>query len=309
MPIIGRPEAPNKFAEISMRPKEAAATSSEDVKSAVERLGLGEKKPEIFKDAKSHNKMGKDEFLKLLSFQLQNQDPMNPMDQTKMAGELAQFSQLEQLANMRTAIEGSTKNDAIEEKFLASSFLGKRVLTEGGSLDLKADGATDINFSLDENAKTVLVRVMDGRGGMVAEIKQENLGKGNHQLSWDGVQFDGYRAAAGKYALQVLAFDEVNRPVTAMTKASGLVQAVAFENGEAILTVDGKKVSLKSIDKIELPQAAGGLPSSLAKDPSSKPAPEIQVGKPMASLVPVAQAAKAYEAQKSSNEGLVDYSR
>ena len=49
--------------------------------------------------------MGKDEFLKLLTVQLKNQDPMNPMEQGKMAAELAQFSQLEQLSNLNTSFD------------------------------------------------------------------------------------------------------------------------------------------------------------------------------------------------------------
>ena len=57
-----------------------------------------------------HNKMGKDEFLKLLTVQLGNQDPMNPVDQKKFAAELAQFSQLEQLAAMNSKLNNLNNN-------------------------------------------------------------------------------------------------------------------------------------------------------------------------------------------------------
>ena len=55
--------------------------------------GYKEKNP-LYKDAKTHNKMGKDEFLKLLTVQLKNQDPFNPMEQNKMAAELAEVGPL-----------------------------------------------------------------------------------------------------------------------------------------------------------------------------------------------------------------------
>ena len=289
MPTIGRPEAPNNFSKVAMKEKSSLSPAKmdgngENVKEAIDRLGVGGKRAEFFKDAKEHNKMGKDEFLKLLSLQLQNQDPMNPMDQNKFAGELAQFSQLEQLTNMRASIDKSHKNDEIEEKYLGASFLGKRVLTEGGGIDFKnEEHPVNLNFNLEEKATKVLVRIFDQKGGIVNEIPQENLLRGNHDVNWNGMQFDGYTAAPGKYNFQVLAFDEINRPIQAVTKAAGTVTAAGFENGEIVLTIDGgRKVTLKEIDKIELPDASAGPDRGEREIDIAK---KLVGGKPMASVV------------------------
>ena len=78
--------------------------------------------------------MGKDEFLKLLTVQLQNQDPLKPVDQKKFAADLAQFSQLEQLANMNTKLDSMNENVPVESKFYGASFLGKIVTTSGSTI-------------------------------------------------------------------------------------------------------------------------------------------------------------------------------
>ena len=92
-------------------------------------------------DAKTHNKMGKDEFLKLLTVQLNNQDPLKPVDQKKFAADLAQFSQLEQMANMNTKLESIQANKNAESKFYGASFLGKIVRTKGTTIEHDGSGS------------------------------------------------------------------------------------------------------------------------------------------------------------------------
>ncbi|MBT3983435.1 MAG: hypothetical protein HOE90_18920 [Bacteriovoracaceae bacterium] len=279
MPKIGRPEIKNKFKKVAINrgaPKAAPNAkrpgSKASMENAIERLGVGEINKDFFVDRKTHNKMGKNEFLKLLAVQLQNQDPMKPVDQNKFAGELAQFSQLEQIQNMRLALEKSTQNAPIQKKFLASSFLGKRVLTTGSTLEYKGQGdKADINFFLEKPATTVIVRVMDQQGVTVGEIRRQNMGHGNNRLTWDGKSLDGHRAGKGSYKFQVLAYDEYNKPVRATSKAKGIVQSVTFEEDGAVLTVNGKKVLLKDVDKIELPEEVKTPPINTLK-PSQKSA-------------------------------------
>jgi len=101
---IGRPDSgPNKFNKVTM----ASPTNklkSNGAKSIGDELNgvAGIREESKFVDAKNHNKMDKDSFMKLLAFQMSNQDPMSPMDQKQFAADLAQFSQLEQLTNMNT---------------------------------------------------------------------------------------------------------------------------------------------------------------------------------------------------------------
>src|SRR5690606_27797084 len=97
-------------------------------------------KPKTVFDKEDKTKMDKDGFLKLLTHQLQNQDPMKPMDQGKLSSELAQFSQLEQLSNLNSKFDKLGRNAQVEDQFYGASFLGKEVVTSGSSMKIKEDG-------------------------------------------------------------------------------------------------------------------------------------------------------------------------
>jgi flagellar basal-body rod modification protein FlgD len=208
------------------------------------------------KNIKNPNQMGKDEFLKLLTHQLQNQDPLNPMDQTKMTAELAQFSQLEQLANLNTKFDGLSRNDKMEAKFYGAGFVGKEVVTAGNSVKLGDEGKADVIFTLPQEAARVLVRIHDGKGNQVGEVWKENIGRGNQTFTWDGKGMDGTRQPAGDYRTSVFAWDAGNAAIKTETKVTGVVESVYFENGETVLQVDGKKVFLRDVDSFHTPGAS-----------------------------------------------------
>ncbi len=243
----------NQFRDVSMARRKPSMDEANIKAGEKERLinNVTGYKPKngLYVDGEKHNKMGKDEFLKLLTYQLQNQDPLKPMEQSKMAGELAQFSQLEQLSNLNSKFEKMGNNQKIEDKFYGASFLGKEIVTNGTSLDLTEDGGkADVLFSIEKPAAKVLVRVFDKKNAMVGEMWRENIGRGSQTVSWDGISLDGQTAAKGEYRVQVYAWDKTSEPIQANTKVKGTVESVFFENGETVLKVDGKKVFLRDVD-------------------------------------------------------------
>jgi flagellar basal-body rod modification protein FlgD len=254
---LGRP-APlkrNKLADVSIaKPRlDPNNMSAAQKKKYMQQLTGYKEDNKIFVDGEKHNKMGKNEFLKLLTFQLKNQDPMKPMEQGKMAGELAQFSQLEQLTNLNTKFEGMGKDKNIESKFYGASFLGKEVVTNGSGFNLENNGdAADILFHLDQPASKVLLKIYDDKNAMVGEVWRDNVGKGNQTLSWDGVQLDGAPGVKGDYRAEVVAFDQDAQRLKVETKTKGTVESIFFENGETVLKVDGKKVYLRDVDSFHL---------------------------------------------------------
>jgi flagellar basal-body rod modification protein FlgD len=257
MPSMGRPSAPgsNPFAGIAKAETTTTSGRQRDLGEQLNRLA-GRPVESRFVDASKHNQLDKDSFLKLLSHQLQNQDPMEPVDQKKFAADLAQFSQLEQLANLNSKMENMGNNQPAEIKFHGASFLGKEVLTSGTSLDYAGDRSwVTLPFSLDENAKEVSVRLFDSQNQMIAEIKKENLSKGNHQLTWDGEMNDGSPALKDKYRMEVIGTNTEGQMFRAQTQSSGKVTGVTFESGETILGLeDGRKVFLRDVSSFRLPQ-------------------------------------------------------
>jgi flagellar basal-body rod modification protein FlgD len=259
MPEIGRPANPlqQQYAQVTMAPKPLSAEGAQPKGASndeIIRRATGQKPQGIHSD-KPHNQMGKDEFLKLLTFQLQNQDPMNPMDQSKMTGELAQFSQLEQLSNLNAKFDKVNQNQAVQDKFYAASFVGKKVVTSGSSLKLTEEGGNaDVLFKLDGPADKVVIRIMDEKNQIVGEIWQDGMSQGSHQITWDGVSLDKQLAAKGTYKASVKAWQNNGMEVGARTQATGIVTSVTFDEGEPVLSVEGQKVYLRDVQSFHTPE-------------------------------------------------------
>lgn len=252
MAEMGRPitNQEMRYRQVEMAPKglNTKGKSEAQVREEIINKAAGQKNTKsIYKDG-PHNEMGKDEFLKLLTFQLQNQDPMNPMEQSKFTGELAQFSQLEQLSNLNKKFDNANKTQSLQDKFYAASFVGKKIVTSGSSLDLKQAGESqDVLFKLDNPASKVVIRILDSKNNIAGEIWRDGLSHGAHQINWDGMQLDGAPAPQGQYKVQVKAWDDQGQNVVARTEATGIVQSVTFDEGEPVLTVNGQKVYLRDV--------------------------------------------------------------
>jgi flagellar basal-body rod modification protein FlgD len=297
MPEIGRPTTSQEmqYRQVQMAPKSLAGKGMSEARQREEIINraTGNKpKNELYKDG-PHNQMGKDEFMKLLTFQLQNQDPMNPMDQSKFTGELAQFSQLEQLTNLNKKFDDANKTQSLQDKFYAASFVGKKVVTSGTTIDLKDHGEKgDVLFKLDDSASKVLVRILDSKNNIMGEIWRDGLSEGSHQVTWDGVALDGTPAVKGKYTVQVKAWKENGEEVGTRTEATGVVQSVAFDEGVPVLTVDGQKVYLRDVTSFHTPDTKTHTTTNqvLNSDLSGQAAPMVQ----SKSTKTAAQAANAY---------------
>lgn len=306
MPEIGRPTTQQEmqYRQVTMGPKSLAGGSRTEsqVREDIINKATGYKpKNELYKEG-AHNQMGKDEFMKLLTFQLQNQDPMNPMDQSKFTGELAQFSQLEQLTNLNKKFDEGNKTQGVQDKFYAASFVGKKVVTTGSTLNLKNSGDPgDVLFKLDGDASKVLVRILDEKNNIMGEIWKEGMSGGSHQVTWDGVALDGSPAVKGTYHAQVKAWDVQGNVVGTKTEATGIVQSVTFDEGEPVLTVNGQKVFLRDVQSFHTAEVSTHQATNTGlsgQDGSIK----LNSNAANAKSVPTQQAINAY----SENAGIYD---
>lgn len=259
MTKIGRPDqGPNEFNKVSMA-RPSNSMKSAGPKSVGDELNnlAGIRQESRFVEQKNHNKMDKDAFMKLLAFQMSNQDPMSPMDQKQFAADLAQFSQLEQLSNMNSRMEKMAGNGDGEQRFQGAAFLGKRAITGGATVQYNGeDNAVSLPFYLPNNARQMTVRIFDSKNQMIGRIEKENIPAGGQTLAWDGISLDGTRAVKDTYRFDVQAYDEKLQEFRGETRAAGVVTAVSFENGEMVLTVDGqKKVFLRDVISFEMPQS------------------------------------------------------
>lgn len=146
-----------------------------------------------------------DRFLTLLVTQMQNQDPLNPMDNAELTSQLAQINTLKGIATMNTTLDSLLSAYSDSMSMQSASMIGKNVLSAGKNLSLGANGAVG-GVKLDGAADHVNITVLDAKGKKVLE---KDLGKqdaaGVVDFVWDGKDGDGNALAQGDYTFSVAA--------------------------------------------------------------------------------------------------------
>lgn len=230
---------------------------------------------------KKKNELGKDDFIKLMSAQLKHQDPISPLKNEEMAAQLAQFASLEQMTNMNQNIEKLAAAQKPSDNVLAASLIGKRVGTDSSRFLMNQGSQPELKFDLPQDTSQVSVSVVDAKGEVIREIELGAMAKGQQAIRWDGKNSKGQAQNAGEFSFKVTANDTNGASVSVQTATSGLVSGVSFEGGKAMLLVDGKKVPLEAIGRIEAdtapaPQAnagANGGAKTLAPNATNSSAP------------------------------------
>ncbi len=195
--------------------------------------------------------MGQDDFLKLLVSQLQNQDPMNPMDGTEFASQLAQFTSVEQLENINTTLQSSLSassllNQSISNA-LSTTVIGKDVRASASTFNYAGSGDQNLGYTLPSAAVSAQVKILDQNGNVVRTINNTGITAGDTDVTWDGLTDGGAQAAAGQYTVQVSATDGQGAALTASPFIYGTVTGVKFKSTGTVFVVDGEEIDLSDI--------------------------------------------------------------
>jgi flagellar basal-body rod modification protein FlgD len=200
--------------------------------------------------------LGKDDFLKLLTMQLQYQDPLNPLSGTEFAAQLAQFSSVEQLSNINTNLQQSIDANYVMTQSinnaLAATFVGKdvRASTDTFQMSGNDDSTVRLGYSLSAPADSVTVKIYDESGNLVKTIVGTGTEQGDNTFTWDGTNDNGQGVGAGKYKFSVEAKDSSGGSVSATSFIYGTVSGVRFKADGTVFVVDGMEVKLSDILEI-----------------------------------------------------------
>jgi flagellar basal-body rod modification protein FlgD len=190
-----------------------------------------------------------DSFLKLLTTQLQYQDPLAPMDATQFVAQLSQFATVEQ------AIVTNQKLDSVISGLSSSAIaadiglIGRKVEVAGQDFELK-DGTASFSYGLDKDAAMAVVAIRDASGAIVRTIQVEPAA-GEHTITWDGLDNSGNEVEDGTYSLDLAAADSKGTPITGATYVTAGVARVeigadgavlVLSNGERITSADVRAV-------------------------------------------------------------------
>jgi len=180
-----------------------------------------------------------DQFLTLLTTQLQNQDPTDPLDNSEMVTQLAQISTISSIEEVTSTLEGISSQISASETLQASALVGNGVLIEGNTIQVASGVATTFGVTLASAADDVSVSVKDSSGTVVATLDYGDMSAGTQTLTWDGTQNDGSTAADGSYTFTVSATSG-DASVTATALKYALVTGVTTDsNDEVALDLGG----------------------------------------------------------------------
>jgi len=193
--------------------------------------------------------MGKDDFLKMMIAQLQNQDPLNPLDGTDFTAQLAQFSSLEQLNNVNTQLEMMSLYQSSLNNAQAVGLVGKEVSASGNSVVVEGASA-DLTYTLSQDAGKVTVSLYDEGGTLVGTLEPgfEGQKEGDNTITWDCSEFE-----SGTYTFEVSAVSPNGDVIASDTVVTGKVTGVTFVDGSPFLTVNGQEISFGSILSVNEP--------------------------------------------------------
>ena len=192
--------------------------------------------------------MGKNDFLKLLVAQLENQDPMNPEDATEFTSQLAQFSSLEQMENANKSLEGLGAMSDEMERMSALGLIGQDVIAQTEKFHFSGD-PVQLGYRLDTQADDVKMYVLNQTGSTVATITPQQTAPGQYFVSWDGLGDSGMPLSAGDYSLAIRAVDEDDNVLQADSLIKGRVDVVDMSEATPKLETNAGIFAMNRIEK------------------------------------------------------------
>ena len=176
-----------------------------------------------------------DRFLKLLVTQMQNQDPLNPMDNAQITTQMAQISTVSGINQLNDSITGMTGMLAQMQTLEGAALVGKDVLVAGNQLAIGADGVASGGFDLAGAADSVSVSIKNAAGLVVDTINLGATAAGRHSFDWGakdpaatGLSFT-VTARSGTTAVAVTPL--VQDRVTSVSNAGGQLNVELRNNG------------------------------------------------------------------------------
>ena len=188
-------------------------------------------------------------FLTLLTTQLQNQDPLSPMDSNEFTQQLVEYSQVEQQidtnSNLQTLItQGQSQGSAV-----ATTYLGKQVTVTNGQAPLSSGTAT-WNYNLGATASATALTITNSAGQAVYSGAGETA-SGAHAFTWNGKDQNGNQWPDGVYSLNVTAKAADGSAVTSTVSSTGVVGEIDMSSGTPQLVIGPMSVGLSQVSNVE----------------------------------------------------------
>ncbi|HXW25362.1 MAG TPA: flagellar hook capping FlgD N-terminal domain-containing protein, partial [Xanthobacteraceae bacterium] len=187
------------------------------------------------------------EFLQLLTTQLQNQDPLSPLDTNQFTQQLVQFASVEQQINMNTSLSTLISLQQTAQATSALNFLGATVVVGGNTAQL-ANGQATWNYSVASPATATIV-VSNASGQQVYSTTQ-TLQPGNQTFTWNGQSSAGAAMPSGAYTIAISATGANGQSVPVTTQVQGVVTGVNVSANPPTVTIGGQAYPINQITQV-----------------------------------------------------------
>lgn len=211
----------------------------------------GASKPTVAAAGSGSQTLGQADFLKLMTAQMQNQDPFNPVDNTQMVAQMAQFSSLSGISEMNSTLKsiadkltGTSANDAL-------AYVGKTVLTQGDTAFGRTTGGIAGAVDVDSAASDLKVTIQDQSGNVLKTLDLGAQTKGTVNFDWDGKTEAGTDAGAGPFKVVSNASANGARVATSTLVWAPVTSVSMPSSGTPVLNVAGiGNVDLSAVRQI-----------------------------------------------------------
>lgn len=195
--------------------------------------------------------LGQNDFLKLLTVQMQNQDPTNPVDNTKMIADMANFSSLQAMTDLNKTVTSMSQMFKMTQAMQSSSLIGRDIVGPGTKVPLVSGSMPVALVNLTQPLTDVHAQLRDASGAVVREYHWDSLPVGQGDLKWDGTDGNGNALNQGNYTLSAWGTDSNGARASVGTLVANKVVSVDLSSTGALLNLaDGSQTTLDNVQQI-----------------------------------------------------------
>lgn len=188
-----------------------------------------------------------DQFLTLLTTQLQNQNPLDPLDTNQFTQQLVQFAGVEQQLKTNSQLESLVTQTNAQSIPAAAGFVGMRVTADGSTATLANSQA---NWSLTSPAAGTATFTITDKNNKTVFTETKKIAAGAQSYAWNGKDANKVALPEGDYRLSVAAKDSAGRAVSVSTEFQGTVDSVRFDGDTPILSIGNQTVAYDKVKQI-----------------------------------------------------------
>ncbi len=192
-------------------------------------------------------------FLTLLTTQLQNQNPLDPLDTNQFTQQLVQFAGVEQQLKSNEQLKSLVDIEKSAQATNALVYVGNTVAVDGSKAQF--DKSATWNFQSEKNTTATIT--ITNSSGLTAYSGSYTLKQGGSSFVWDGKGNDGVQWPAGTYTLTATGKDSTGNNVAISTEVQGIVNSVDLTASPPLLSIGGQSYTTDKIKRVVRPGATG----------------------------------------------------